>query len=73
MNGEKGDRTQSRQSGNGESETLSGRAILGILALIALVCVGGYFFLLKMIDVSQQEDCFLGQRKNCAPSEPFRR
>jgi hypothetical protein len=73
MNDEKGDKIQSGEGENGDSETLSGRAILAILTLIALVCVGGYFFLLKMIDVSQQEDCFLAQRKNCTPSEPFRR
>jgi hypothetical protein len=73
MNDEKSDRIQSWEPGNGDGETLSGRAILAILTLIALVCVGGYFFLLKMIDVSQQEDCVLAQRKNCTPSEPFRR
>jgi len=73
MNDEKGDKIQSGEPGNAESETLSGRAILAILTLIALVCAGGYFFLLKMIDVSQQEDCFLAQRRNCTPSEPFRR
>jgi hypothetical protein len=73
MNDEKGGKIQSGEPGNGDGETLSGRAILAILTLIALVCAGGYFFLLKMIDVSQQEDCFLAQRRNCAPSEPFRR
>jgi hypothetical protein len=73
MDDKKGDRIQSREPGNGDSETLSGRAILAILTLVALTCVGGYFFILKMIDVSQQEDCFLAQRRNCAPSEPFRR
>jgi hypothetical protein len=51
---------------DGDSETLSGPAILVILALIALVCTGGYFFLLKMIDVSRQDDCILAHRKNCA-------
>jgi hypothetical protein len=49
-----------------DSETLSGPAILVILALIALVCTGGYFFVLKMIDVSQQDDCILAHRRNCA-------
>jgi hypothetical protein len=75
MNDETGNRIPSGKPGSdgGESETLSGRAILAILTLIALVCVGGYFFLLKMIEVSQQEDCVLAQRRNCTPSEPFRR
>jgi hypothetical protein len=50
----------------GDGETLSGRQILAILAILALVCVGGYFFILKMIAVSQQDDCVLAQRRNCA-------
>jgi hypothetical protein len=73
MNDKEGDRIQSREPENGDGETLSGRAILAILTLIALTCVGGYFLILKMIDISKQEDCILAQRRNCAPSEPFRR
>jgi hypothetical protein len=74
MNDETGNRPRSSSQGNGDGEqTLSGREILIVLALVALACVGGYFFLMKMIDVSQQDDCFLAQRRNCAPSEPFRR
>src|SRR5215470_3401236 len=45
------------------------RAILVILAAIALACVGGYFLLMKLIDVSRQEDCLLAGRRNCAPIE----
>lgn len=56
-----------------EEPPLSGRAILAILTAIALACTGGYFFLLKMVDVSRQEDCVLAQRKNCGPSEPIGR
>jgi hypothetical protein len=66
-----GNRSGSREPPN--DETLSGRAILVILTIIALVCVGGYFFLMKLIAVSQQEDCFLAQRRNCGSTEPFRR
>jgi hypothetical protein len=69
MNDDTGNRTR---SGEGESETLSGPAIVAILAVLALVLVGGYFFLLKMIDVSRHDDCVLAQRRNCAASEPFR-
>jgi hypothetical protein len=59
---------------SGGEETLSGRYILIVLTLVALACVGGYFFLLKLIDISRQEDCFLANRKNCMPTEtPFRR
>lgn len=61
--------TGARPRGSG-SETLSGPAILAILALLALVVTGGYFFLMKMIDISQQDDCLLAHRRNCAPSEP---
>jgi hypothetical protein len=55
-------------SNNGE-QTLSPLAISVILTVIALVCVGGYFLLMKLIDVSRQEDCFLAGRRNCAPIE----
>jgi hypothetical protein len=41
---------------------------------VAVVCVGGYFLLMKLIDVSRQEDCLLAGRRNCAPIEvPSRR
>jgi hypothetical protein len=29
----------------------------------------GYLFLNKMLDISQQEDCMLAHRKNCAAIE----
>jgi hypothetical protein len=48
---------------------LSPVAILVVLMIIALVCVGGYFLLMKLIDVSRQEDCLLAGRRNCAPIE----
>jgi hypothetical protein len=64
-----GSRLRPRASSEGESETLSGTAILAILVVIALVCTGGYFFLLKMIDVSRQDDCILAHRRNCGSAE----
>jgi hypothetical protein len=64
--------TKPRNSGG--EQTLSPRDILVILTIIALVCVGGYFLLIKLIDVSRQEDCLLAGRRNCAPIEvPSRR
>jgi hypothetical protein len=58
----------------GEERTLSPLAIFVILTTIALACVGGYFLLMKLIDVSRQEDCLLAGRRNCAPIEvPSRR
>jgi hypothetical protein len=69
MNDDPGSRLPHGTSSEGKSETLSGPAILAILAVIALVCTGGYFFLLKMIDVSRQGDCILAHRRNCASGE----
>ncbi len=61
-----GDGPWPRETQYGDGETLSGRQIVAILAVLALVCVGGYFFILKMIDISQQDDCILAHRRNCA-------
>ncbi len=73
MNDETGSRIPGKPANGDGGQTLSGRELVFVLMLVALAVVGGYFFLLKMIDVSRQEDCFLAQRKNCAPVEPFRR
>ena len=70
VNDETSNRSRSDKPRNGSSQqTLSTRDILVILAIIALVCVGGYFLLMKLIDVSRQEDCLLGGGRNCAPIE----
>jgi hypothetical protein len=70
MNDETGSQSRSHKPRNGDSEqTLSARDILVILTVLALVCVGGYFLLNKLIDVSRQEDCLLAGRRNCAPIE----
>jgi hypothetical protein len=44
----------------------SGIAILVFFTIIAIAIVGGYFLLMKLIDMSRQEDCILGGRGNCA-------
>ena len=63
-------RSRSAKPRNGAGEqTLSPLAILVVLTIIALACVGGYFLLMKLIDVSRQEDCLLAGRRNCAPIE----
>ena len=70
MNDKITNRPRSRKPPNADSgETLSPRAILVILAAIALACIGGYFLLMELIDVSRQEDCLLAGRRNCAPIE----
>jgi hypothetical protein len=33
------------------------------------VCVGGYFFVMKLVNISRQEDCLISGRRNCAPIE----
>ncbi|HZP79401.1 MAG TPA: hypothetical protein VFB45_24925 [Pseudolabrys sp.] len=45
---------------------MSDRAVAFYLVLVAVVCVGGYFFLMKLIHMSQEEDCILGGRPDCA-------
>jgi hypothetical protein len=62
-------RSQSGKPDDNGEQTLSPLAILVIMVTIALVCVGGYFLLMKLIDVSRQEDCLLAHRRNCAPIE----
>jgi hypothetical protein len=59
----------SKPPNDGGEETLSPLAILVILVTIILACVGGYFLLMKLIDVSRQEDCLLAGRRDCAPIE----
>jgi hypothetical protein len=44
----------------------SGIAILVFFTIIAVAMVGGYFLLMKLIDMSRQEDCILGGGRNCA-------
>jgi hypothetical protein len=68
MNDESRNRSPSGNPRNGGGErTPSPLAIFVVLTIIALACVGGYFLLMKLIDVSRQEDCLLAGRRNCAP------
>jgi hypothetical protein len=69
MNDKIANRSRPAKPRNGVGQTLSPRDILVILTIIALACVGGYFLLMKLIDVSRQEDCLLAGRRNCAPIE----
>jgi hypothetical protein len=55
------------QPSSGDHETLPGRFVAVVLLLIAAACVGGYFLLMKLIDISREEDCALAGRRNCAP------
>jgi hypothetical protein len=50
----------------GGDQGLSDVGALMNLVVLALVCVGGYFLLMKLVEISRQEDCFLGGGRNCA-------
>jgi hypothetical protein len=58
--GEPHDRDHSGDQG------LSDVGVLINLAVLALVLVGGYFLLMKLVEISRQEDCFLAGGRNCA-------
>ena len=55
-----------RNNGHGDPAP-SGVAVLAFFVVIAVACVGGYFLLMKLIDMSRQEDCMLAGRRNCVP------
>ena len=54
---------------DGEQGPPSAAHILIGAMILALACFGAYFFVLKLIDMSRQEDCFMSGRRNCAPLE----
>jgi len=66
MNDESRSPSDRPQGSADDDQTLPARFILVILLILALVCVAGYFFLMKLIDVSREEDCLLAGRRNCA-------
>ena len=72
MNDASGNRRRSgkppdRGGGGGGGEAPSGIAILAFLAAVALACVGGYFLVMKLIEISRQEDCILAGGRYCVP------
>jgi len=52
---------------SGGDQSLPDVVVLTGLIVLAVVCVAGYFFLMKLIDISRQEDCLMAGRRNCAP------
>jgi len=44
-------------------------AIALLLGALAIALVGGYFLVMKLVDMSRTEDCLLSGRRNCAPVE----
>ncbi len=67
-------RREPHDSGGGGDHGPPPLAILVILVTIGVACVGGYLLLMKLIDMSRQEDCMMSGRRNCDPIEmPVRR
>jgi len=54
---------------DGEDSGPTAIGIAAVLALAALVVIGGYFLLMNLIGMSRTEDCLLSGRRNCAPIE----
>jgi hypothetical protein len=55
------------RGGGGSGGAPSGTAILAFLTAVALACVGGYFLVMKLIEISRQEDCILAGGRYCVP------
>ena len=51
---------------NSSDSAPSGISILVFFTILAMVGVGGYFLLMKLINMSHEEDCILAGRRNCA-------
>ena len=52
----------------------SGMAIGVVLGALAIALVGGYFFVMKLIDMGRTEDCLMSGRRDCAQIDmPVRR
>jgi hypothetical protein len=61
----------SGQRGDGEDgeRYLSSAGVAIVMTIVVLVCIGGYFLVMKLIDVNRQEECLMAGRRNCFPAE----
>jgi hypothetical protein len=59
-NDESGGRSSPRSRNRSNAHGLSDLEVLISLVILGLVCVGGYFLLMKLVEISRQEDCLLG-------------
>ena len=55
--------------GENDERSLSTAGVAIVLTIVVLVCIGGYFLVMKLIDVSRQEECLMAGRRNCFPAE----
>jgi len=51
--------------GRGTDRGPPGYAVLIVLVLVALACGAGYVLLMKLINISSDEDCLLAHRRDC--------
>jgi hypothetical protein len=63
---ENGGRFPPRSRDGNDVHGLSDLEVLISLVILGLVCVGGYFLLMKLVEISRQEDCLLGGGRSCA-------
>jgi hypothetical protein len=59
----------SKSGNDDETGPVSNRALVIFLAALAAALVLGYLFVNKLADISQEEDCMLAHRRNCANVE----
>ena len=71
--GSDGGWSDDRGGGDGDDGPPSGLAILAFLAAVALAIIGGYFLVMKLIEISHREDCMLGGGRSCVPPIELRR
>jgi hypothetical protein len=62
---ESGGRSPQRSRNGGDVRGLTDLGVLISLVILGLVCVGGYFLLMKLVEISRQEDCVLGGGRSC--------
>jgi hypothetical protein len=55
--------------GRGSDRGPPGYAVLIVLILVALACGAGYVLLMKLINISRDEDCLLAHRRDCGAIE----
>jgi hypothetical protein len=44
-------------------------AVAAVLAIIGLACILGYFLLMKLVQISKDEDCLLAHGRDCGRIE----
>ncbi len=55
--------------GEDGERSLSSAGVAIVMTIVVLACIGGYFLVMKLIDVNRQEECLMAGRRNCFPAE----